>query len=129
VLLRHLTWLSLQFSHVTDFGMEFIGGISNLKNLYLYGTRYTDDTLRRLSKAKQLKRLELPFTFITDEGMRHLTPLTNLTLLRLNNTCITDRGAHFVLYLKKLQKLDLAFTHVSRKFKDYIASQSGSIVY
>lgn len=124
---RHLTWLSLQFAHVSDYGMEFVGGISSLKNFYLYGIRYTNMTLIHLSKATQLKKLELPCTSVTDEGMKYLTPLINLTHLRLNNTCVTDRGAVTVTTLRKLEKVDLAFSHVTRKCKDWIASRFSSI--
>ena len=124
---RHLTWLSLQFARVSDHGMEFIGGIATLKNFYLYGIRYTNTTLRHLSRATQLKKLELPCTSISDEGMQFITPLTNLTHLRLNNTCVTDRGASYVTSLHKLEKLDLAFSHVTRKCKEWIASHSSSL--
>lgn len=124
---RHLTWLSLQFAHVSDRGMEFIGGISSLKNFYLYGVRFTNDTLRHLSKATQLKRLELPCTSITDEGMKYITPLKNLTHLRLNNTPVTDRGAVFVTSLRKLEKVDLAFSQVTRRCKDWISTQFSSV--
>lgn len=107
--------------------MEFIGAISALKNFYLYGTTYTNDTLRHLSKATQLKRLELPCTSITDEGMKYIGSLKNLTHLRLNNTCITDNGAILVTSLRKLEKVDFAFSRVTRKCKDWIVTQFPSL--
>ncbi len=69
------------FSHVqaahhhpwfTDVGLEHLEGLTQLQQLYLYGTQVTDAGLKHLKGLTQLQQLYLYGTKVTDEGVKNL---------------------------------------------------------
>ena len=60
--------VSLDFTQVTDTGLEPLEGLSQLKGLFLSGTHVTDAGLKHISKLNQLQTLSLIGTQVTDVG-------------------------------------------------------------
>ena len=60
---------------VSDTTLERVAKRESVTELYLQGTRITDDGLKYLNGLKNLESLNLAETTITDAGLRHLTGL------------------------------------------------------
>ena len=67
----------------------------------------TNDDLKLLAGAPNLKKVVLWGAGITDAGLDHLTALPNLEDLQLLKTGMTDAGLAKLVALKKLKTLDL----------------------
>jgi Leucine Rich repeat len=74
----------------------------------------TDDTLDYLDGMTKLRELDLTDTQVTDRGLAKLAGIGTLEDLRLKNTAITDEGfrAH-LMPLESLRRLDLTGTKVT----------------
>lgn len=90
--------LDLAYTQVTDAGLAYISGLTNLTKLDLAHTQITDAGLVHLRGLTNLDELSLINTRITDAGLEHLSGLTKLTYLALNHTSVTREG---YLKLKK----------------------------
>lgn len=88
--LKQLRWLSLGHTQVTN--VKDLAGIENLENLFLPGTKITDEGLNGLDGLKKLEGLFLSGTGLTDAGLKHVAGVKGLKLLRLAKTKITDAG-------------------------------------
>lgn len=77
---------------ITDAGLKYLEGWTELQELSLDGTNITDAGLKSLAGMKKLKRLILSDTKVTDDGMEQLTKLPALTDVQLLNTKVTDSG-------------------------------------
>lgn len=76
----------------------------------------TDSTLNYLRGMTNLKELDLNDTQVTDAGLSVLKGLPALRSLRLKNTRITDRGFRDILAEKEsLMQLDLTGTQVDHE--------------
>ncbi len=76
----------------------------------------TDETLEYLKGMSALRDLDLNNTRITDQGLRILKDLPRLEILRLANTAITDQGFREHLFDKEsLRQVDLRGTQVTRE--------------
>ena len=67
-LAKKVSWLCLGGTQVTDAGLEYLNGLTNLKKLWLNNTQ------------------------VTDAGLEHLKGLTNLRYLFLIDTQVTAKG-------------------------------------
>jgi hypothetical protein len=75
---------------VTDQTLEYLAGMTRLRELDLNDTRITDRGLETLARIGTLETLRLKNTAITDEGFReHLMPLASLRELDLRGTKVT----------------------------------------
>jgi len=95
---------------VTDAGLKYLRGLTNLQYLDLRCNPITDAGLAYLSELVNLGTLNLSDTHITDAGLEHLKTLTKLQDLLLHNTRITDSGLQHLKALKNLQSLDVSST-------------------
>ena len=68
VKLKQLRWLSLGHTQVTS--VKDLAGLENLENLFLPGTKITDEGLNGLDGFKKLEGLFLSGTGVTDEGLK-----------------------------------------------------------
>ena len=75
-------------AHINDPALE---GIS-ICSLWLGGTPITDSGLEYLTGLTQLQSLNLNNTQVTDKGLGHLKGLTALQSLDLGYTRLTDTG-------------------------------------
>lgn len=85
--------IALSFSPlVDDATLQRVAGRPSVTELYLRGTRITDEGLNNLSGLTKLDKLDLAETRITDEGLRYLTRLSSLKRLDLTDTKVTADG-------------------------------------
>lgn len=90
---KDLRWLWLYSnSSITDRGLIFLEGLTNLRFLDLSSTGITDKGLKSVAKLWQLEELDLSDNEITDEGTSALGGLTNLRKLNLKSTWVTESG-------------------------------------
>jgi hypothetical protein len=74
----------------------------------------TDQTLDYLNGMTRLRELDLNDTHITDRGLEKLTKVGALETLRLKNTAITDEGFRtWLAPSESLRELDLRGTKVT----------------
>lgn len=112
--LLKLRTLCLTSTHITDNGLRFVSGLSQLHELTLTGNlRITDAGLKHLRKLKALSLLDLSSTNITDNGLADLAVLPSLQVLILVGTDISDAGLKYVDQMKTLQNLLLHHTKVT----------------
>jgi YHS domain-containing protein len=89
----NLRWLDLAGTGVTDAGLGFVEGMTNLVRLHLERTAITDAGLARLAALGQLEYLNLYGTGVTDDALPHLRPLPRLRQLYLWQTQVTPEAA------------------------------------
>ena len=111
--LKDLRWLDLINTSITDAGLEYLKGMTELEVLYLNGTRITGAGMVNFKNLKKLRWLELAKTSITDAGLEYLKGLTELEVLYLNGTKITDAGIFNLKDLTGLRQLKLINTSVT----------------
>ena len=107
---------SLEISYgagITDEGMQYLRGLTELEVLVVYGTEITDAGLVQLSGHTRLRELCLGNSAIKGSGLKHLSGLTNLKELRLQETLISDDGLRHLGGLRKLEFLSLRNTRVT----------------
>jgi hypothetical protein len=95
---RPVTDVDFSGSKVTDVGLEYLKGLTDLQSLDLTETQVTDAGLVHLKGLTRLQRLYLVGTLVTNAGLIHLKGLTQLESLDLRRTNVTDAG------VKKLQR-------------------------
>lgn len=83
-------------NNVTDYGLEKLSGLSNLKELGLNGCGVTNGGLEYLSAFPKLQTLSLAATGITDEGIdiliRLLPSLPLLNKIIISHSQVTVKG-------------------------------------
>jgi Leucine-rich repeat (LRR) protein len=104
--LKHVGDLNLRFDpNTNDATLRLIGKLTNLKHLYLRGTKITDAGLAQLKNLQNLTYLNLNDNNIGDAGLDHLKDLKNLEQLALNSRQITDVGLANLRGISKLRSL------------------------
>jgi serine/threonine protein kinase len=71
---------------------EGLRGLKHLKWLRLDSTPITDEALRHVAALTELEQLYLDGTAVSDMGLRHLTGLPKLRVLNLHGTKVTADG-------------------------------------
>jgi hypothetical protein len=99
--------------NITDEGLEHLGRIKGLVELWLSGIPVTDTGLANLSGLTDLEHLTLQDTRITDAGLTSLLPMTKLTKLYLVGATITDSGLSTLFKLHNLKVLVLDKTRIT----------------
>jgi hypothetical protein len=110
--LRHMEVLALDYTRVTDHGLEELQQFADLVDLSLSYTLATDTGLNYLSRLRRLENLYLDNTQITDTGLMELSTLQKLKYLDIANTRVTDAG------IKELKKA-LPGTEVVKKHEPW----------
>lgn len=114
---RHLRWLNIITTNVSDAGLEKIVGLQDLRTLQLFQTQVTDAGLVHVNKLKKLTTLGLGATKITNAGLQHLIDL-DLQDISFSGTAVTDEGLEHLLHMKKLTLIDLNATRVTQQGVD-----------
>ena len=96
-----------------DADLEFLDGLTELRELYLNGSVVTDAGLEHLAGLSRLQFLDIQLTHVTDAGLENLKGLTQLQALFLDSNRVTDAGLRHVKGLRQLRKLSLSGTHVT----------------
>ena len=104
--LKNMEILRLYFcSRITDIGIEYLAGLTNLKELTLNGCSITNRSLNLLSKFSKLETLGLAATSITDEGVETiitlLPSLPALNKIIISNSQITKKGRENLIAARK----------------------------
>ena len=77
--------------------------MTQLEELHLEYTQVTDAGLERIAGLTQLRWLDLSYTRVTDAGLKNLKQLVRLADLRLIGTQAAGKG---LVHLKELRQLD-----------------------
>ena len=82
--------LQIGNSDVTDETLDYLSGMTELKQLDLNDSAITDEGLACIRQLSQMERLLLRGTRITDDGFRkHLLPMKNLKQVDFSQTAIS----------------------------------------
>ncbi len=117
--------LNFVLEPLTDARLQHLAGLTELKELHLYGTQVTDAGLEHLSGLTGLQTLNLGRTQVSDAGLPHLAGLTGLQTLYLSSTQVTDAGLEHLAGLTKLRMLDLSRTQVTDAGLRHLAGLTG----
>ncbi len=104
---------NLDYTHISDAGLEPLKGLVSLESLSLAGTKIGDAGLKHLKGLTSLKLLGLQDTNISNAGLEHLKGLASLQELYLHNTQIGDAGLEQLQGLAALQELRVWNTNTS----------------
>jgi len=104
--LKNIEVLRLYFcSRVTDVGIEYLLGLTNLKELTLNGCGVTNKSMGFLSKFSKLETLGLAATSVTDEGVETIISLLPylpaLNKIIISNSQVTKKGRENLIAAKK----------------------------
>jgi len=105
--------LNLSHTRINGQGLVTLGGLSELRVLYLVGTEVDDAGASFLRNLKSLETLHLGRTKITDQGLVALEDLQNLRTLALGNTAVSDAGLAHLRNLRGLATLAVRHTKVT----------------
>lgn len=108
-----LKYLSLEYTLLTDSGVEHLVGLVGVEDLRLDGTQITDDGLAHLKNMTRLRVLLLSGTQATDSGLAYLKGMTALEILSLDRTQVTDHGLAHLEGMTKLEMLELNHTRIT----------------
>jgi Leucine-rich repeat (LRR) protein len=72
--------------------LKDLGGLTNLRGLYLFYLPVTDAQIKHVVGLKNLQVLDLSHTQVTDVGLKELAGLKNLKWLNLRSTEVTTAG-------------------------------------
>jgi hypothetical protein len=108
-----LETLSLQFTPVTNAGLEHLKNQNALGNLALPQTKIDDAGLLYLKNMQSLNTLCLTDTNITGLGLKTFSDLDTLKSLSLDGTKITDDSLLYLSTLKQLEYLDISRTSIT----------------
>jgi hypothetical protein len=110
---EQLTTLWIDNTDVTDAGLKHLSGLTKLTNLWINGTKVSD--LRHLSRLRDLKYLLMNDTPVNDAGLVPVRNFKHLRRLFLNNTKIEDDSLHVIKELTSLDILRLRNTKITDK--------------
>ena len=102
---KHILWLDVARSQVTDSGLANLKNMPNLTRLHLENTKITDAGLTHLAGLKKLEYLNLYGTPVSDAGIAKLSKLNTLQKLYLWQTKATDKGV--ALLSKSIPGIDI----------------------
>ncbi|MDA1051521.1 MAG: hypothetical protein O3C40_13715 [Planctomycetota bacterium] len=91
---------------ITDDSLRVLAKLKKMTSLHLTGPGITDDGLRHLAGATELKTLVLP-PAVTGTGLSHLRGLTGLSNI-LVSRATTDEGVRQLAGFTELTRIDLA---------------------
>ena len=90
--LSSLEQLDLEYTKITDRGVQHLTGLTELRYLSLGGTLITDEAMQSIGKLTNLEDLLIGGTRVGDAGMAHLSDLKNLRSLDIGATNVGDKG-------------------------------------
>lgn len=119
--MTQLQQLSLSATKVTDVGMAELVGLTQLQWLRLGSTKITDKSMAYLEGMTQLQTLMIAETPIGNAGMVHLKGLTQLTEITLYGNQVSDAGVEELRVLTNLKSLRVnghVSTEETKRFKE-----------
>jgi hypothetical protein len=107
----------VMFSHPasSDEWCICLSGMTNLKEVYVFGERFTDKGLKSLNNLKALEALSLLGTRVSDDGLACLEDKRKLRWLSLAAADVTDAGMAHLRHAHDLRWLNLDATEVDGK--------------
>src|SRR5262249_40770217 len=103
--IKTLRELRVDNSRVTDAGVRYLAGMTQLTNLSLLANPLTDAGVKSLAGLTNLQGLDLRYcSSVTDEGIKQLSHLTKLRELNLFGLTLSGK----TLSLPQLQSLTLS---------------------
>lgn len=99
--------------NVTSEGFWALGGIANLRSLWIRDTALSDSDLAALSGLPNLTRLEIGRTEVSDDGMKYLKRMPGLKALGLSRTRVSDAGLADIGQISNLEELEINDTPVT----------------
>lgn len=114
--------LVLNTGRFSDGGVEQLAECQSLLNLEVVsGTdALTNESLRHLSRLKNLKLLSIRGTGITDEGVKFLERMTGLETLCLVDTSVTGSGLEQLGRLSNLKHLELGGSKIKNEYLGFL---------
>jgi internalin A len=103
--------LDLSETEVDDEAAQKLADLHQLRDLYLFDTKISDDGLRHLSGLENLEHLSL--SRVSDRGLRHLAPLKQLRTLRIDGEGITDEAVPLLKRFPLLEDLAIGDSSIS----------------
>jgi len=100
---------------VTDDSLRHLAGAKNLRILDLISTSVEGPGLQHIAPLHRLEELWIGRTPLTDEGMRYIAQMRGLKLLYLSDTNVTDAGLANLSALTSLERLQISGTAVTDK--------------
>jgi Leucine-rich repeat (LRR) protein len=93
------------------YGLQEVGRLNNLEELYVGHAEVTDDILMQLQQCRKLVEIDLSGNLITVVGVRQLAGLRNLQRLNLREcNAITDEALAALSRMNQLQRVDVTAT-------------------
>jgi hypothetical protein len=123
--LTRLKVLVIQFTRLTDNGLEGLAELKQLERLDMRNPRITGEGLRHLAGLPALHRLVLIDTPLRDDGLMHLQKIPQLTTLVAGNTGITDAGLAHLKTSESLQELRVPGTVITDAGLKHLAGIRG----
>ncbi|WP_395718765.1 c-type cytochrome domain-containing protein [Prosthecobacter sp.] len=90
---KHVVWVDLARSQITDAAAETLAQMSNLERLHLENTKFSDAGLAKLAGLQNLEYLNLYGDKVTDGGIAKLAAAKGLKKLFVWQTGVTQNGA------------------------------------
>ena len=100
--------------------MQFLGGMNQLRVLYLYRNPLKDIGLSHIANIPNLEMLGLSHAPITDEGIKHLVSLSKLVYLSVGCEGISDASIEYFVKMQSLRELELHNTKITPEGIDRI---------
>lgn len=108
-----------QDTPLSDEAVRSVLGARQLRHLVWIGTRITDRGLAALSGQAELRTLDLTASaLISDRGVRRLADLGWVESLDLSRSPVTDDGVRALGSMRKLRHLSLRHTRVTGSFAE-----------
>lgn len=98
---------------VTDASGTHFAKMSNLADLNLWSTKFSDDGVKELTGLSNLTRLNLDNTKVTDVAIKELEKMPQLNWLHLGKTAVTDESIPSLLKLEDLKYLNISYTQIT----------------
>jgi internalin A len=105
--MKHLDFLQLNATNVSDEFLEHLDALPKLSNLGLRGTRVTGAGMKFLVRHPNLKELDVYETAVDDDGVAALVECQKLTFLGLSSTKISKDVFGYLDKLPNLATVDL----------------------
>jgi len=105
-----------------DACLSYLATLPDLKQLYLGGTRLTDNAALDQCAIPSLQVVNLDDTLVGDAAVARLKWARKLRIVSLRNTRVTDRGLQHIAALPNLQEYYLDGTQVTELGKRRLAN-------
>jgi tetratricopeptide (TPR) repeat protein/Leucine-rich repeat (LRR) protein len=110
---KHLRWLILSKSELSDLGVTKIATLKEMRHLDLDNTKVTDRGLQALARLQALQYLDLGNTKIANQAFSSWSKRTEIKFLNLAGTATDDRVRPLLTLSPFLESLDLSETAIT----------------